>query len=289
MSGLAPSRCFRSICGSTRIVIFAGSGMRPGRSSTVTPNGGPICAGSTLSRSSLSSCSSLAKRRPRPRKSAVSWPPMATTGTIGTPCSIASLTKPVRPAKSISRRLPARAVGLVVAARIDEQRGVALQRAAPCSPATPAPSRSATATRARPAAGTRGRARAGGSAAAARSGRRTPARTRTCRRSACRRSGCPRAARGPRPGCCPARGPRRGGRRPRTGAASGASCGCTRDPRRRASRRARARCRHMGLSAPATSPPAAAIMRAQPAPALEHLLDLPFSAIRPAIPGSDAG
>ena len=30
MSGLAPNRCLRSICGSARIVIFAGSGIAAG-------------------------------------------------------------------------------------------------------------------------------------------------------------------------------------------------------------------------------------------------------------------
>ena len=65
------------------------------------PNGGATWTGNTFSRSALSSCSAREMRPPRPRKRAVSWPPMATTGTIGVPSSSASLAKPVRPAKSI--------------------------------------------------------------------------------------------------------------------------------------------------------------------------------------------
>jgi hypothetical protein len=38
---------------STRMVILEGSGMRPGRSSTVMPNGGPIASGSSFRRSRL--------------------------------------------------------------------------------------------------------------------------------------------------------------------------------------------------------------------------------------------
>ena len=87
--------------GSTRTVILAGNGTRSGKSSTVTPAGGATWTGSTFRRSVRSSWSARARRRPRPRKSAVSWPPMATTGTIGVPSSSASFAKPVRPAKSM--------------------------------------------------------------------------------------------------------------------------------------------------------------------------------------------
>ena len=65
------------------------------------PSGGAIWTGNTFSRSARSSPRARENRPPRPRKSAVSCPPMATTGTIGVPSSSARLTKPVRPAKSI--------------------------------------------------------------------------------------------------------------------------------------------------------------------------------------------
>ena len=65
------------------------------------PNGGPIETGSTLMRVSSSSRCAFAARSPRVRNSAVSWPPMATTGTIGTPRSSASLMNPWRPPNSI--------------------------------------------------------------------------------------------------------------------------------------------------------------------------------------------
>ena len=87
--------------GSTWILIFAGSGTRIGRSSSVRPVGGAICTGNTFSRSARSSPSARETRRPRPRNSAVSCPPIATTGTIGVSCSSESLANPVRPAKSI--------------------------------------------------------------------------------------------------------------------------------------------------------------------------------------------
>src|SRR5690349_4775714 len=44
-SGFGPRRSRRSIGSSALIVILDGSGMRPGRSSTVTPKGGPITSG----------------------------------------------------------------------------------------------------------------------------------------------------------------------------------------------------------------------------------------------------
>ena len=47
-----------------------------------------------------SSRSSLARRSPRLRNSAVSCPPMATSGTTGTSFSSASRMKPLRPLKS---------------------------------------------------------------------------------------------------------------------------------------------------------------------------------------------
>ena len=74
--------------------------MRSGRSRNVTPNGGAIWNGITLMRVSEPKPVSLARRRPRGRNSAVSWPPIDTIGTIGTFCSSASLMKPLRPAKS---------------------------------------------------------------------------------------------------------------------------------------------------------------------------------------------
>ena len=65
------------------------------------PNGGPIATGSTLMRVSLSKPIRRATRCPRVRKSAVSWPPIATTGTIGTSRSSARRMKPWRPPNSI--------------------------------------------------------------------------------------------------------------------------------------------------------------------------------------------
>ena len=44
----------------------------------------------------------LASPVPRVTNSCVSWPPIDTAGTIGTPASIAVLTYPVRPSKSMT-------------------------------------------------------------------------------------------------------------------------------------------------------------------------------------------
>ena len=55
----------RSIAGRTLTVIFAGSGTRPGRSSTVTPHGGAIWTGATSRRSSRCKWSTRAMRWPR--------------------------------------------------------------------------------------------------------------------------------------------------------------------------------------------------------------------------------
>jgi hypothetical protein len=80
-----PSFLRRSIGGITRIVIFDGSGMRPGKSSTVIPNGGLSTGGTTFSRAIRLSERALAIRRPRPRNSPVSCPPSATTETHTSP------------------------------------------------------------------------------------------------------------------------------------------------------------------------------------------------------------
>ena len=65
----------------------AGKGIRPGRSSTVAPNGGANDTGNTLIRVRLAQPVTSAARSPRVANSAVSWPPIATTGTRGTPRS----------------------------------------------------------------------------------------------------------------------------------------------------------------------------------------------------------
>ena len=48
----------------------------------MTPHGGAIWTGATSIRSSRWRCSSRAMCSPRPRNSAVSWPPIETTGTM---------------------------------------------------------------------------------------------------------------------------------------------------------------------------------------------------------------
>ena len=71
----------------------------------------------------------MASPSPRLRKSAVSWPPTDTTGTIGTPFCWASRMKPLRPPKSTFADSQDGPVDLVVAARVDEQRGALVERA----------------------------------------------------------------------------------------------------------------------------------------------------------------
>ena len=81
-------------------MIFAGSGMWPSMSPTLITQGSESEIGRTFSRNMRSMRSSVARPSPRVRKSAVSWPPTETTGTIGTPFYLASRMKPLRPPKS---------------------------------------------------------------------------------------------------------------------------------------------------------------------------------------------
>ena len=102
MSGLAPSRCLRSIFGSARTVILAGSGMRPGRSSTVTPKGGPDLCGQHLEAQQAVQPQQPGEAAPAPEEERRL---LAADGHHGHDRHVvldASLTKPVRPAKSIS-------------------------------------------------------------------------------------------------------------------------------------------------------------------------------------------
>ncbi len=67
----------------------------------VIPKGKPIVIGRISIRIRLSP-SLFANQLPRVRKSWVSWPPIDTAGTIGTPACMAVLTYPVRPPKSMT-------------------------------------------------------------------------------------------------------------------------------------------------------------------------------------------
>ena len=65
------------------------------------PNGKPNESGMILARISLSKRNVLASHSPRDKYSWLSWPPMATAGTMGTPAFSAAFTYPTRPPKSI--------------------------------------------------------------------------------------------------------------------------------------------------------------------------------------------
>ena len=70
------------------MVILVGSG-RLGGNAKVSPNGKPRLSGKYSERISFCSPNSLASGSPCHRNSCDSWPPMLTTGTIGTSASSA--------------------------------------------------------------------------------------------------------------------------------------------------------------------------------------------------------
>ena len=113
----------------TLIVIFDGSGMRPGKSSTVIPNGGPSTSGKTLSRARRFSCKD-------PRE------PFAASEEEG--CFLAAerddgddwdavfegeLHEPGSAGEADLAGLPGRAEAVLITAGVDEQRGVIVERA----------------------------------------------------------------------------------------------------------------------------------------------------------------
>ena len=76
-----------SIGSSTCVTILVGNG-RLGGISTLKPKGNPNVTG-RISMRALSSRNSFASLLPRVRNSWLSWPPMETDGTIGTPAAMA--------------------------------------------------------------------------------------------------------------------------------------------------------------------------------------------------------
>ena len=92
----------------------------------LTIQGSERFTGSVFNRRIRSRRSSFASRSPWVRKIAVSWPPMETTGTIG-PGLKGQLDEALSTRKINPVRLPAGAVHLPVAARIDQDRRPAVQ------------------------------------------------------------------------------------------------------------------------------------------------------------------
>lgn len=101
MSGSSPNCAAMSMGSSTCVTILVGNGTFGG-TTALNPNGKPNETGRMALRSSRLIPSRSASQVPRVRYSWVSWPPMETAGTIGTPASIAVRTYPLRPLKSMT-------------------------------------------------------------------------------------------------------------------------------------------------------------------------------------------
>ncbi len=93
-----------STAGWKAVRILVGSGSS-GSSAGETPHGAWSAIGNIFSRATLSSWSTLARRRPLASTGIESGPPIVAIGTIGTALRIASLMNPLRPARTASSRL----------------------------------------------------------------------------------------------------------------------------------------------------------------------------------------
>ena len=123
--GIFAERAVTSIGSSTSVTILAGSGKFGGKIA-LRPNGNPKLNGKIFIRS-LVRPSLRASQLPRVKNSCVSWPPIDTIGTIGTPASMA-VSDVAGAAVEVDRVGAERGpVGVVVAAREHQDQCVRMQ------------------------------------------------------------------------------------------------------------------------------------------------------------------